>query len=88
LATTVYTIEEVALQDDSKVQLKPLNIKTLRQFMKVMEDFGDPDKTEQESFEKIFRLDLVVQRTSVKYMRKRQDSIPNCSLCRGNWLRV
>jgi hypothetical protein len=51
LATTVYTIEEVALQDDSKVQLKPLNIKTLRQFMKVMEDFGDPDKTEQESFE-------------------------------------
>jgi hypothetical protein len=50
MATTVYTIEEVSLQDDSKVTLKPLNIKNLRKFMKIMDAFGEA-KTEQESFE-------------------------------------
>jgi hypothetical protein len=33
LATTVYDVEEITLQDGSKVTLKPLTIKDLRKFM-------------------------------------------------------
>lgn len=33
MATTVYTIEEIVLQDGKEVTLKPLNIKNLRRFM-------------------------------------------------------
>lgn len=46
MATTVYTQEEVTLQDDTSVVLKPLNIKTLREFMKTMEAFGDVETEE------------------------------------------
>jgi hypothetical protein len=50
MASTVYTVEEVSLQDDSVVVLKPLTIKTLRKFMKVMEGFGSAEN-EDEGFE-------------------------------------
>jgi len=33
LATTVYSVEEIKLQNGSTVQLKPLSIKELRKFM-------------------------------------------------------
>jgi hypothetical protein len=33
LATTVYDVEEIELQNGSKVKLKPLTIKALRKFM-------------------------------------------------------
>jgi hypothetical protein len=36
LATTVYSVEEVTLQDGSIVKLKPLSIKELRKFMAVI----------------------------------------------------
>ena len=36
MATTVYDVEEVKLQDGSTVQLKPLSIKQLRKFMAAM----------------------------------------------------
>lgn len=50
MATTVYTTEEVQLQDESTVTLKPLNIKNLRKFMKTMESFADAE-TEDEGLE-------------------------------------
>lgn len=50
MATTVYTTEEVELQDDTTVTLKPLTIKNLRKFMKVMEGFADAE-TEDEGLE-------------------------------------
>jgi hypothetical protein len=34
VATSVYTAEEIVLQDGKEVTLKPLNIKNLRRFMK------------------------------------------------------
>ena len=46
MATTVYTTEEITLQDDTLVVLKPLNIKALREFMKVMEEFGQVEDEE------------------------------------------
>jgi hypothetical protein len=47
MATTVYTTEEVQLQDDTKVTLRPLNIKGLRKFMTVMENFGKSENDEE-----------------------------------------
>jgi hypothetical protein len=44
-ATTVYTIEEVILQDENVAVLKPLPIKQLRKFMTELEKLG---KTENE----------------------------------------
>jgi hypothetical protein len=51
LATSVYTTEEVQLQDETTVTLKPLNIKSLRKFMKVMEKFGEEQTSEDEGLE-------------------------------------
>jgi len=36
LATTVYDVEEIQLQNGANVKLKPLTIKELREFMKVI----------------------------------------------------
>lgn len=36
MATTVYDVEEVTLQDGKTVKLKPLSIRELRRFMEVM----------------------------------------------------
>jgi hypothetical protein len=37
LATTVYDIEQITLQNNATVTLKPLSIKELREFMKVIQ---------------------------------------------------
>lgn len=47
MATTVYTTEEIQLQDGSSATLKPLNIKTLRRFMKTMENFQNAESEEE-----------------------------------------
>ncbi|AYB71081.1 tail assembly chaperone [Streptomyces phage Yaboi] len=52
MATSVYTTEEIVLQDGTEVTLKPLNIKNLRKFMKKwkglseikVEESGDSDE--------------------------------------------
>jgi hypothetical protein len=50
-ATTVYSTEEVVLQDDAAtvLTLKPLPIKTLRKFMAVLETMSDKDKIKSEN---------------------------------------
>ncbi len=50
MATTVYTAEEVELQDGTTVTLKPLNIKALRKFMKIMDSFSSAE-TEEDGLE-------------------------------------
>ncbi|QNN98304.1 hypothetical protein SEA_LILMARTIN_54 [Streptomyces phage LilMartin] len=47
MATSVYTVEEIVLQDGNEVTLKPLNIKGLRKFMKKfkeLENLKDDDQ--------------------------------------------
>jgi len=46
MATKVYTVEEIELQDGTVVTIKPLNIKRLRIFMEIVKDF---DKITEES---------------------------------------
>ena len=41
MATTVYSVEEITLQDGSTVKLKPLSIKELREFMLALQKAGD-----------------------------------------------
>lgn len=47
MATTVYNIEEVALQDGTTVTLKPLNIKNMRKFMSKIEEFTSAEDEDQ-----------------------------------------
>lgn len=51
MATSVYVTEEIGLQDETSVTLKPLNIKSLRAFMKIMEKFGGQDVSEDEGLD-------------------------------------
>jgi hypothetical protein len=46
LATTVYTVEEVELQDGRIALLRPLVVKRLRRFMKMMAEMGTTDDEE------------------------------------------
>jgi hypothetical protein len=48
LATTVYDIEVVKLQNDEEVTLKPLTISSLRKFMQAMDKFSKA-KTEDQT---------------------------------------
>lgn len=48
MANTVYNVEEVMLQDGTAVTLRPLNIKTLRVFMKHME--GLPEVKDEDDY--------------------------------------
>lgn len=41
MATTVYSVEEIVLQNGAKVQLKPLSIKQLRKFMSALNKTSD-----------------------------------------------
>jgi hypothetical protein len=47
LATTVYDVEEIKLQDGSTVQLKPLSIKQLRKFMAAMNKASEATTEDQ-----------------------------------------
>lgn len=48
MATTVYDVEEVELQNGKSVKLKPLSIRKLREFMKIMGK-TEGTKTEDEA---------------------------------------
>ena len=50
MATKVYDIEEIELQNGSKITLKPLSIKELRKFMAVMQKAAE-SKTEDETLD-------------------------------------
>lgn len=54
MATAVYTTEEVSLQDDSDVVLKPNNIKIQKQFRKLMNKFTTAEN-EEEGTEYLFQ---------------------------------
>jgi len=41
LATTVYNVEEITLQNGAVVKLKPLTIKELRKFMQAIQRTGE-----------------------------------------------
>jgi len=55
LATTVYTVEEIELQNGDTYSFKPLNIKLLRKFMAKFSAL-EPVETEDESIDQMLDL--------------------------------
>jgi hypothetical protein len=55
VATTVYTTEEVTLQDGTTYEFKPFNIKLMRKFMKTFSELK-PVETEDESLDQMLDL--------------------------------
>lgn len=51
MATKVYVEEEVELQDGTVLNLRPLNIKNLRKFMKVVKEMQPEEGKEIDEFE-------------------------------------
>jgi hypothetical protein len=49
LATTVYDIIEIELQDGAEISLRPLKIKVLREFMKTFQSMAETDIDEDDS---------------------------------------
>ena len=47
MATKVYDVEEIELQDGSKVKLKPLSIKELRKFMEAIKKTAEVSTEEE-----------------------------------------
>lgn len=47
MATTVYDVEEIELQNGAKVKLKPLSIKELRKFMAAIQKTAETNTEEQ-----------------------------------------
>lgn len=47
MATTVYTVEEIELQDGNSVTLRPLVVKKLRRFMKMIQEMSALDDEEK-----------------------------------------
>jgi len=47
LATTVYDVQKIELQNGSKVKLKPLSIKELREFMKAINKTADTSSEDE-----------------------------------------
>lgn len=58
MATKVNKTETITLQDGKEVELKPLNIKNLRDFMEVVKKFEDVDDT-------VDGLDVMIEACSV-----------------------
>lgn len=57
---TAYTVEDLDLQDDNQVILKPLPIARLRKFMKAWESFiADDFKSEEEAQDRLLGLALI-----------------------------
>lgn len=55
MANEVYTREEILLQDDTEVVLRPLPITPLKKFMKLLGEMGDA-KNEEEGVDEILNL--------------------------------
>lgn len=64
MAHEVYTREEILLQDDTEVVLRPLPIMRLKKFMKLLSNMGEgfdesnPSKNEEDGLDEIFSLAL------------------------------
>lgn len=66
MATTVYTVEEVELQDGSTVTLKPLSIKGLRKFMARMEEFSNVENNDE-------GMDILLDCAAISLMKDRPE---------------
>jgi hypothetical protein len=72
LATTVYDVEEIKLQNGETVQLKPLSIKQLRKFMAVINKAQEAT-TENESLGVLIDACAIALETQLPELTKDKD---------------
>jgi homoserine dehydrogenase len=70
LATTVYNVEEITLQNGAVVKLKPLTIKELRKFMQAIQRTGEAT-TEDET------LDILIDAVAVALEKQQPELVAN-----------
>ncbi len=73
MATTVYNVEEVTLQNGAVVKLKPLTIKELRKFMQAIQRTGEA-VTEDET------LDILIDAVAVALEKQQPELVANRDL--------
>ncbi len=74
MATTVYDVEEVKLQNGATVQLKPLSIKQLRKFMGAMNKAQEAT-TENESLSVLIDACAIALETQLPDLVKDRDAL-------------
>jgi len=67
MATQITKEETVTLQDGQEYEVRPLNIKNLRKFMRVVSRFQQLDSEESEDIE---GLDILVEACAVAFSKK------------------
>jgi len=76
LATTVFTVQDITLQDDTKVTLKPLPIKKLRKFMSAWNEMGETDGSEEAGFDVLIKCAGIALETELKAKGKLDKELP------------
>ena len=74
LATKVYDVEEIELQNGSKVTLKPLSIKALRKFMAAIAKTSE-SKTEDETLNILLDACAVALESQLPELTKDKDAL-------------
>ena len=69
MATTVYDVEEITLQNGSKITLKPLSIKELRKFMSAIQKTSIEGLTEDQT------LDILIDACAVAIEKQLPDLV-------------
>jgi len=73
MATKVFTVEEIELQDGTVVTVKPLNIKRLRVFMEIVQDFDKLESDGPESIDLMMRACKLAIGADPKMREKAED---------------
>lgn len=73
MATQVYKVETVTVQDGTEITIKPLNIKRLRLFMEIVRDF-DKVEDEDESVDLMVKACALAIGADSKNKEKAQDT--------------
>lgn len=76
MATTVYNVEEVELQNGSKVKLKPLSIKQLRKFMVEIQKAAQTG-SEEESLDVLVAACAIALETQLPDLVKDKEALEN-----------
>jgi hypothetical protein len=74
LATTVYTVEEIELQNGKSYSFRPFNLKLQRKFMNIFTNL-EPPKTEDESTDQMLALATICMESVDKELAADSDAM-------------
>ena len=65
MATSVYDVVSLELQDGTELELRPLPIKQMRKFMKKLESLGEPVLDEEGERVEVDGMDQIIELTEI-----------------------